>query len=333
MRKIAVIGAGTWGVVISDLLVKNGNEVFCYGRNKNQVDNLNLTHIHKNLIDIKLDESILFSSDLDVVLKDSDIVCFAVPSTAFRKTLNKIIKYINNDTYFISLTKGMEESTLFTMSEIVEEVFFKNNITNNNIVVLSGPTHAEEVGKKFPSTIVSASRNIVASKFIQDIFMNNYLRVYTNDDIKGVEICAAFKNVIALASGILFGLGYGDNIRAALITRGLAEMIRIGEKLDCKKDTFFGLAGIGDMIVTACSKYSRNFRCGEYIGNGFSVDEAIKKIGMVVESINFIESSHKLKLKYEVDLPISEGVYEIVKNNKSPKDILNLLMTREKKSE
>lgn len=333
MKKVAVIGAGTWGVVIANLLVQNGHEVIVWARNQVAIEKLNNTHIHDKLPEISLSENILFSNDLESVLNDKEVVVIAVPSTAFRQVVKDVIKYSKSDVYYVSLTKGMEDGTLYTMSEVLTDELKKVNINNDKIVVLSGPTHAEEVGKNYPSTIVSASKNNDAAKYIQDLFMNERFRVYTNEDIKGVEICAAFKNIIALASGILYGLGYGDNIKAALLTRGLHEMLRVCDKLSLRTETFYGLAGIGDMIVTACSIHSRNFKCGKYIGEGLSVNEAIEKVGMVVEGINFISKAIKLRDKYNIELPITSGIAKVVIDGENPKEILTLLMTREKKSE
>lgn len=333
MSKVAVIGAGTWGVVIANLLVNNGNDVTVWARKSTEVEKLNKTHTHDKLPGIKLSEKIIFTTDFGLALNGASVFVYAVPSVAFRDVAKKTMQYISEDTYLVSLTKGMEEKTLYTMSEILTDELKKAGIKNDKIVALSGPTHAEEVGLDYPSTIVSASKNEEAAKFIQDLFMNEHFRVYTNSDIKGVEVCASFKNIIALASGILSGLGYGDNIRAALLTRGLAEMIRLGDKLNLEKDTFYGLAGIGDMIVTACSLHSRNFRCGELIGKGYSVKDAVDKIGMTVESINFIPKAIELRDKYNVELPITSGIAKIVIDGMPAKDILILLMTRKKKSE
>ena len=227
----------------------------------------------------------------------------------------------------------MEDGTLYTMSEVIEDELAKAKIKNDRVVVLSGPTHAEEVGKGMSSMIVSASKNDDAAKYVQDLFMNEAFRVYTNNDIKGVEVCAAFKNIIALASGIIAGVGDGDNLKAATITRGLAEMIRVGDVLGCNKDTFYGLAGVGDMIVTAMSTNSRNYNCGKLIGSGMSTKDAIEKIGMAVEGINFLPKAIQIRDKYNLSLPITSGVYEIVFNNKSAKDIVSFLMTRNKKAE
>lgn len=333
MANIGIVGAGTWGIVIADLLIDNNHQVTVYARKKEQIESLEKSHVHQKLPGIILNDKIKYTNDIKNVCENKEIIVLAVPSTAFRNIAKEVVKYVGTNTTFVSLTKGLEDKTLYTMSEIIEDELKKNNILNDKIVVLSGPTHAEEVGKKFPSNIVSASKNINSAKYIQDIFMNQYFRVYTNQDVKGVEICAAFKNLIAIASGILTGLGFGDNVRAALITRGLAEMIRVGEKTGCMKDTFYGLAGIGDMIVTACSEHSRNFNFGKLIGKGMNVDEALKEIGMVVEGVNFIPKAIQIRDKYNLELPITSGVADIVINGAKPKDILKLLMTRKKKSE
>ncbi|MBQ2205225.1 MAG: NAD(P)-dependent glycerol-3-phosphate dehydrogenase [Lachnospiraceae bacterium] len=332
-NNILILGSGTWGVTIANLLANNGNNVFVWGRNKEDIDNLNKTHVHKNLKYLNIDNNIKFIIDYKDVINDCSVIIYAITSNSFREVAHNSIMLISSDKYLVSLTKGMEDETLFTMSEILEDELKKQNKNGNKVVVLSGPTHAEEVAKEMPTMIVSASSNLDDAKHIQDLFMNDVFRVYTNTDIKGVETCAAFKNVIALASGILYGLGYGDNIRAALITRGLAEMVRVGEVMGCAKETFYGLAGIGDMIVTAFSEHSRNFKCGELIGKGISANAAIREIGMVVEGINFLPKAMEIKNKFSVELPVCSGIYEIVFNNVNPKDILKLLMTRSKKSE
>lgn len=331
--KIAILGSGSWGAALANLLTENGHEVVCFARNKGKVNKYNETHIHENLPNVKLSEKLKFTNDIGEAVTGSKIVVYAVPSVAFRDMVSKSLKFIKDDMYLVTVTKGMEDNTLFTMSDIIIDELKKSSVASDKIVALSGPTHAEEVAKCFPTTIVSASKNMDAAKFIQDAFMNKYFRVYTNNDIKGVEICAAFKNIIAIASGIANGLGYGDNLKAAIITRGLVEMIRVGEVLNCSKDTFYGLAGIGDMIVTATSIHSRNYRCGKLIGEGKKPDDAIKEIGMVVEGANFLPKAMKLKEKYNLDLPITEGSYNIVIKNADPKKVLESLMMRNKKSE
>lgn len=333
MANILVLGAGTWGSVVANLLTDNGHSVTCWARNENLIDSLNKNHVHDKLPGVVFSDKIKFTTDFTGSFSNKEIIIYAVPSNAFREVVSKSIPYINGKSFLVSLTKGMEHDSLFTMSEIIEDELKKKGIENNKIVALSGPTHAEEVGKSMSSMIVSASSNDTAAKYIQDVFMNEYFRVYTNNDIKGVEVCAAFKNVIALACGIITGVGDGDNMKAATITRGLAEMIRVGAALGCKKDTFYGLAGVGDMIVTAMSTNSRNYNCGKLIGSGMNPKEAVKKIGMVVEGVNFLPTAMELKKTYSVEIPITSGVYDIVYNGKSSKDIVIDLMTRNKKAE
>ncbi len=333
MYKIAVIGAGSWGIAVSQLLSKNGHKVTIYCRNEKQVASITRNRKYDKLPGLSLDKSILIDSDLESVASDKDIIIFAIPSVAFREVVNNTFKYISGKECIVTLTKGMEEKTLYTMSEIITDELKRKKIKNTKVVALSGPTHAEEVAIGFPTMAVSASKNLKASKLVQDVFMNDYFRVYTNTDIKGVEICAAFKNIIAIVSGLITGLGFGDNIKAATLTRGLVEMIRVGKVFNCKKDTFYGLAGVGDMFVTATSTHSRNYCFGKLIGEGYKVEDAIKKIGMVVEGYNFIPKAMKIKRKYNLDLPITNGIYEIIFNKKDPQEIMGLLMKRSKKSE
>lgn len=333
MYKIAVIGAGTWGIAIANLLALNGNVVTVYLRSEIEAKKIAKTRKHDKLPGLVLDEKVDFSNDLYSAIEDEDIIIFAVPSYAFREMAHKIVPMTKGNEYLVTLTKGMEDKTLYTMSEILQDELKKAKKRNKRIVAISGPTHAEEVAKCMPTFAVSASKDIKVARFIQDVFMGHNFRVYTNTDIKGVEVCAAFKNIIGLASGVLVGLGYGDNIRAALLTRGMAEMMRVGKVLSCRKETFYGLAGIGDMIVTAISMSSRNFRCGRLIGEGYDVDKAIEKIGMVVEGANFIPKAMRIQRKYKLDLPITRSIYEIVINKKDPRYIFNLLMLRKKKSE
>lgn len=333
MSNVLILGAGTWGVAIAKLLSNNGHKVTCWARNENLINELKEKHLHPKLPKVVLNEDIIFTNKFENLFEDKDVIVYAVPSTGFREVVHNSIKHIDDKKYLVSLTKGMEDKTLFTMSEIIYDELKEEGIVNEKVVVLSGPTHAEEVVRELPSMIVSASSNISSAEYIQDMFMNEYFRVYTNSDVKGVEICAAFKNVIALASGIVAGLGYGDNMKAALITRGLAEMIRVGEVVGCKKDTFYGLAGVGDMIVTATSTKSRNYNCGKLLGEGYKAKDAIARIGMVVEGINFLPKAMSIKNKYNLDLPITNGVNDIVYNNMDAKYIATLLMTRSKKAE
>ena len=326
--KIAIIGAGTFGVTLANHLSNKYMNIFLYTHSVEKYQKMIFDHSIPHLKNILISDTINITNEFNCVL-DSDIIIIAVGSLYFRDTIKKIKNLIKKNSIIVSVTKGIEKNTLLTMSQILESELDNND----NIVALSGPSHAEELAMKMPTTIVSASKNLYAINTIQDVFMNNYLRVYTNDDILGVEICGAVKNILALACGISTGLGFGDNLKAAIMTRGMAEMVRIGEKLNCKKDTFYGLAGMGDLIVTSISKHSRNNRCGEYIGKGYSSNEAIEKIGMVVEGINAIKPCIELSKKYNIEMPITYAMNDIINNNKNPKDILNSLMMREKKNE
>ena len=254
---------------------------------------------------------------------------FAVASPYVRETAKKAAPYIKEGQIIVDAAKGLEEDTLFTMSQVIKDGIGKN-VT---VVALSGPTHAEEVALGLPTTVVAACRNLNAAQQVQSIFMNTCMRVYTNEDILGVELCGALKNIIALACGISTGLGFGDNAKAAIITRGIAEMSRLGMAMNCDKMTFAGLAGLGDLIVTATSCHSRNNRAGFLIGSGDSAEEAIKKVGMVVEGIHAIPSALKLAEKYKVDMPIITAVHKTVSGELAPDKAVSLLMNREKKSE
>ena len=333
MSKIAIIGAGTWGLALANLLDTNGHDVTVYVRNSVQVMSLSRNRTCDKLPGLVLSKKIELTNSVDLAMSDKNVIVYAIPSNAFREVVKNTIKKTNGNECLITVTKGMEDKTLYTMSEILEDELKESGIKNHKIAALSGPTHAEEVAIAMPSMAVPTSKDMKIAKFVQDLFMNEYFRVYTNTDIKGVEVCAAFKNIIALASGVVEGLGYGDNIKAGLMTRGLAEMVRVGKVLGCKKDTFYGLAGLGDMIVTATSLHSRNYRCGVLIGKGKNPKRAIEEIGMVVEGINFIPKAMRIKRKYKIDLPITNAMNDIAIKGKDPREISTLLMIRKRKSE
>ena len=263
-----------------------------------------------------------------------DVLLFAVPSVFVRSTTAKARPYIPDGQILVDVAKGMEPDTLYTMTEVIADELGKENGPQGvKLVALSGPTHAEEVAVDLPTTIVSASPDEEAAKFVQDVFSNTCMRVYTNPDIKGVELSGALKNVIALGVGISTGLGYGDNARAALITRGIAEIARLGVAMGCNIHTFAGLAGIGDLIVTATSMHSRNNRAGILIGKGESPAQAVKEVGMVVEGINALPAAMELAAKYNVEMPIVQTVNAIVKEGMSASDALRTLMDRNRKNE
>lgn len=327
--KIGVIGAGTWGMALARMLCISGHDIQVWSALEEEIDQLSSTRKQVNLPNMIIPDEVKFTKNLQEVCEGKDIILFAVPSVFVRQTARQASEFIKEDQIIVDVAKGIEAETLSTMSELIRDEIK----TNNKIVALSGPTHAEEVARDLPTTIVSACEDISVAEKVQNIFTNENMRVYTNTDVKGVELCGALKNIIALASGISTGLGYGDNARAALITRGLAEMKRLGKKMGCLDETFSGLAGMGDLIVTASSVHSRNNKCGYLIGQGYSTDDAIKQVGMVVEGINALPAAMALSRKYEVEMPISMTVNAIINNDINAEEAVRKLMGREKKTE
>ena len=333
-RNIGVLGAGTWGMALARMLTVSGNDVQVWSAIEAEVDNLSTTRVHPNLPGMKIPQELRFTKDIKEVCTGKDVLLFAVPSVFVRSTAAKARPYIRDGQIIVDVAKGMEPDTLYTMTEVLADELGKEGGPKGvRLVALSGPTHAEEVALDLPTTIVSASPDTEAAEFVQDVFSNTCMRVYTNTDIKGVELSGALKNVIALGVGISTGLGYGDNARAALITRGIAEIARLGVAMGCNIHTFAGLAGIGDLIVTATSMHSRNNRAGILIGKGESPEQAVKEVGMVVEGINALPAAMELAEKYQVELPIAQTVNAIVKEGMSASDALRNLMDRGRKSE
>ena len=331
--KIAILGAGTWGAALASLLKTNGCEVTLWSAIQNEIDMLRKNGEHKNLPGAKMPDGIIYESDISLAASGKDVVLFVVASEYLRSTVKSAAPYIKPGCVLATATKGIEKGTLFTMSEIIEDEIAKYTSEKFDTVALSGPTHAEEVAKKLPTSIVSASKNESVAMALAEAVSNDYMRAYTNTDILGVEISGAFKNIIALAAGITRGMGFGDNALAMLMTRGIAEITRIGIALNCHRRTFMGLAGIGDLIVTCTSRHSRNNRCGELIGKGFSYDEASREIGMVVEGYHALEAGIALADKYGVEMPITEAVYDVIIRGVSPKEAMSKLMSRDLKSE
>ncbi len=326
--KIVVIGSGGWGTAIAALLCDNGHKVTLWSWKKEESDALLLHHENKEFLPgIKLSESITFTDDISAV-KGAQMVVVATPSKALESTAKAFSSYLSSDAIIVNLTKGLSENTLERFSEVLTRT-----CPSNPVVVVSGPSHAEEVGKKIPTAVVAASQDAYAAKIVQDTMMAPTFRVYTTTDTIGVELGAALKNVIALCAGIMDGLGLGDNTKAALMTRGLSEMTRLGVAMGADASTFSGLSGIGDLIVTCTSMHSRNRRAGILIGQGKTTEDAISEVHMVVEGYYAAKAAYALSKKYNVDMPITEAAYSVLFEGASPADAVSTLMTREKKSE
>lgn len=331
-QKAAVIGAGSWGTALAMVLADNGHEVRLWGHKEAQIEEINTQRTnHKYLPDIKLPQEITGYSSLDSALRDLDIIILAVPTKAIRDVLKDIEQVSQQPLTVVHVSKGVEPDSLMRISEMIEAEMSGSML--KDLVVLSGPSHAEEVSLRHPTTVAVSSKNMAAAERIQDLFINQYFRVYTNPDIVGVEIGGALKNIIALASGITDGLGYGDNAKAALITRGLAEITRLGSAMGANPLTFSGLTGIGDLIVTCTSVHSRNWRAGNLLGKGQNLDEVLTNMGMVVEGVRTTKAAYQLAQKYEVDMPITNALYGVLFAGKNVKDSVDLLMNRDKRSE
>jgi glycerol-3-phosphate dehydrogenase (NAD(P)+) len=332
MANIGVLGAGTWGMALSRMLCLSGHTVTVWSALEQEVKEYAATRRHPNLPEMIIPDAIVFTGDIAGAVSGRDILLFAVPSVFVRSTARAAAPFAKDDQIIVDVAKGIEPDTLMTLTEVIRDEMIKAGKTHVRMVALSGPTHAEEVAMDLPSTIVSASDDDEAAAYVQDICMNTCMRVYTNSDVKGVELCGAMKNIIALASGMCLGLGYGDNTKAALMTRGMAEITRLGLAMGCQPSTFAGLAGIGDLIVTATSVHSRNNRAGYLIGQGKTAEEAKKEVGMVVEGINALPAAISLAEKYQVEMPIVEAVNRI-HHGENPADTVGMLMGRKKKTE
>ena len=331
---IGVLGAGTWGMALARMLSNKGYHVTVWSALEREIDEFSVTRLHPNLPGSTIPEAIEFTKCIREVCADKDMLLFAVPSVFVRKTAADAAPYIPDGQIIVDVAKGIEADSLYTMSEIILDELRKDDKHENvKVVALSGPTHAEEVSRDMPTTIVSACKDLETAEIVQDIFMSPYLRVYTNTDIKGVELCGAMKNIIALAAGISAGMGYGDNAKAALITRGMIEMARLGNAMGSREQTLSGLAGIGDLIVTATSIHSRNNKAGHLIGQGYTPKEAVEKVGMVVEGINALPAAIRLSEKYHVEMPLVCAVEAVINHGENPEKIVKLLMEREKKAE
>ena len=333
-KKIGVLGAGTWGMALARLLSNNGNDVTVWSALEREVKEFSETRRHPNLPGMEIPASIVFTASIEKVCTDKDLLLFVVPSVYVRNTARQAAAFIPDGQLIVDAAKGIEPQTHLTMTQVIEDELSKaENPRSVRLIALSGPTHAEEVALDMPTTIVSASPDEEAAAIVAQTFSSHFMRVYTNTDRRGVELCGALKNVIALAAGISSGLGYGDNAKAAIITRGIHEIARLGTALGCEARTFTGLAGIGDLIVTATSMHSRNNRCGILLGKGMKAEDAIREVGMVVEGINALPATMELSSQYGVDMPLAQAVDQIVNHDLPASAILERLMSRDMKNE
>lgn len=331
MAIISVLGAGTWGMALARLYSMNGHDVIVWSALNEEIETLKTTHRHPNLPFMDIPESIRYTTDIKEALINEEVIVIAVSSPFIRSIVKQMSPYIHENQLIVCVSKGIEKGSLMGLSEVIkDEIKSFSKIEKTDVAILSGPTHAEEVAQDMPTAIVAACTDIDKAIYIQSITANKNMAVYTSTDVLGVEICGAVKNVIALAAGTIRGLGFGDNLMAALITRGMEEISRLGVAMGADKRTFFGLAGIGDLIVTAMSEHSRNNRCGQLIGQGKTLKEAQEEIGMVVEGVNALPSVIALAKKYDVSLPIVFAVNEVLFNGKSPEDATQELMLVER---
>ncbi len=331
-EKVTILGAGSWGTALGIVLADNGHEVRLWSYNEDQVNEINTYRTNERYLPgIQLEGKIHAYAEMSSALHNVKTIVIAVPTKAVREVVRKIARIIKNPVIVVHVCKGIEPDTLKRVSEMITEEMPEHLM--EDLVVLSGPSHAEEVSRRQPTTVAVSSKNIRAAEYIQDLFMNANFRVYTNEDIIGVEIGGALKNIIALAAGISDGLGYGDNAKAALITRGLAEISRLGTKMGANPLTFLGLTGIGDLIVTCTSVHSRNWRTGNALGKGKSLNQILEEMGQVVEGVRTTKAAVQLAEKYNVTMPISSILYKVLFENLKPKEAVDELMSRRKTHE
>ena len=329
MANAGVLGAGSWGTALSVLLCDNGHQVTTWSIDESEVNMLNEKREHETkLPGVKLPDTLIVTNDLEEAIKGKDFLVLAVPSPFTRSTAAKMCPYVADGQIIVDVAKGIEESTLMTLSQQISQ-----EIPQADVAVLSGPSHAEEVGRRLPTTCVIGARTRKTAEYLQSMFISKVFRVYTSPDILGIELGGSLKNVIALAAGIADGLGYGDNTKAALITRGIAEIARLGVKMGGRLESFTGLTGIGDLIVTCASVHSRNRKAGYLIGQGRSVQEAMDEVKMVVEGVYSAKAAAKLAEKYQVAMQIVEEVNQVLFEGKPPAEAVDDLMLRESRSE
>ncbi len=321
---ISILGAGTWGCALARLLHLNGHAVTLWSSNPSHAAQLSQTHRHPKLPEVSLPEALRYTTRLDVACRDTELLLFATASNYIRPTAEATKPYIVPQSLIVSAAKGIEAGSLYTMSQVIEDALAPIPV---RMAAISGPTHAEEVARDMPTAMVAAAEGMETAELLCRIFSNPNMRMYPTDDLLGVELCGAFKNIIALAAGIARGLGCGDNALAALITRGMAEMKRLGQALGCRDSTFEGLAGVGDLIVTCSSAHSRNMNAGLLLGQGYPPQEATARIGMVVEGIHALTAAMELSQRYDVRMPITQAVSDVVHRQADPHSMMERLMT------
>lgn len=329
MGNYSVIGAGSWGTALARALAKNGHDVTVWSIMEDEIQMLNEKREHElKLPGVKLPDSIFFTTDLERAIKGKEMMILAVPSPFTRSTSKSMAPFVEDGQLIVNVAKGIEDVTYMTLTDIIEQ-----EIPQATVAVLSGPSHAEEVGKDMPTTLVAGAKTKETAEYIQNAFMSDVLRIYTSPDILGIELGGALKNVVALAAGMADGLGCGDNTKAALITRGIAEIARLGVAMGGKLESFTGLTGIGDLIVTCSSKHSRNRKAGQLIGQGYTYEEAMAEVKMVVEGVYSAKAAYGLGQKYHISMPIVEEVNDILFNGKAASEAVKDLMFRDKRSE
>ncbi len=329
--KVTVLGAGSWGTTLALVLNQNNHLVTCWSFDKNDIEAIKKSKENKKFLPgITIPDSINFSNDLQASINSAEVIIVAIPSHAVRPVVQSIDLSAKKDLIWVNVAKGIENQTLLRVSQVIEEV---GQVSSENIGVLFGPSHAEEVSREIPTAIVSASKSQETATLVQNLFMTPYFRVYANLDIVGVELGGALKNIIAVAAGICDGAGFGDNTKAALITRGLVEINRLGVKMGAKPDTFAGLSGMGDLIVTCMSRHSRNRYVGEQIGKGRTLQEVLDEMVMVAEGVKTTASAYELSQKEGIEMPITEQVYKTLFEGKPPAEAMRNLMTRASKIE
>lgn len=328
-KKIGVIGAGSFGTALAMVLAGKGHQVTVWARKAEQIEEMKMTGENSHYLPgVKLPTEIEFTGDLKEACQNKDYILFAVPAQSFRGVLTDAAKYIDTAVPVVNVAKGIEKGSLLRLSQVAEEV-----IPGVRYVALSGPSHAEEVARQLPTTVAVASKNHDLAVEIQELFITERFRVYSNEDLAGVELGGALKNIIALGAGISDGLGFGDNAKAAMMTRGITEMTRLGLTMGADMKTFSGLTGIGDLIVTCTSMHSRNRRCGILIGEGVNPEEATRRIGMVVEGISTAEAAYALANQYGIEMPITESIYKVIHREMDARSAVSYLMGREMKNE